>query len=98
MEIPIDLTIRKFVERNYLYGKDVDFLSDTDSLLGLGLIDSMGILELVAFLKTTYSIDVADTELVPENLDSICQIAAYVRRKTLTPVEDGQKAGAGHAR
>ena len=60
---------------------EVESLSESDSLLESGLIDSMGVLELVTFLESTFSIQVADEEVVPENLDTIAGIVAYVRRK-----------------
>ena len=82
MPSEIEKTVRAFIESSFLYGKDIQSFSDEDSLLGIGLIDSMGILELVAFLQHTYGFQVADTELVPQNLDSVRQIGAYVRRKT----------------
>jgi acyl carrier protein len=56
-------------------------LEDTDPLLQSGIIDSMGILDLVGHLETTFDISVADDDLVPENFDSIETIAAFVEKK-----------------
>ena len=58
---------------------------DDESLLEAGLINSTGILELVAFIETDFGIPVADAEIVPENLNSIATIAAYVAGKRSTP-------------
>jgi acyl carrier protein len=88
----IESAIRSFLAENYLYRGGADSIADTDSFLGQGLIDSMGILELVAFLEQTYSIRVADDEVIPENLDSIRRVSDYVRRKLSANV-----VGAGHA-
>ena len=44
------------------------------------LIDSTGILELVMFLEETFKFKIADTEVIPDNLDSINKIAAYVQQ------------------
>jgi acyl carrier protein len=44
-------------------------------------MDSTGILELVAFLESEFSIQMSDAEIVPDNLDSIGAIAGYVKRK-----------------
>lgn len=77
-------TIRNFIEGNFLFRDDGAVLSDSDSLLGAGLIDSTGVLELVAFLEQELGIAVADAEIVPENLDSIQAIARYVERKRAT--------------
>jgi acyl carrier protein len=77
--------IREFIENNFLFREDVASLSDTESLLDAGLIDSTGILELVAFLEERFAIRVADAEIVPDNLDSIRKIVAYVDGKLVAP-------------
>jgi acyl carrier protein len=74
-----ETTVRDFITENFHYRGEIGSLSE--SLLEAGLIDSMGVLELVTFLESTFSIQVADEEVVPENLDSIGGIVAYVRRK-----------------
>lgn len=73
--------VRAFIEENFLFREDISDLADTDSLLESGVMDSTGILELVAFLETEFSIQMADAEIVPENLDSIAAIAGYLDRK-----------------
>lgn len=78
--LDIAATIRTFITSNYLY-READSLADTDSFVEKGIIDSMGILELVKFLETTFAISVADDELVPDNFDSVRNVSAYVRRK-----------------
>lgn len=71
--------IRDFVVGNFFVSTP---LSDDESLLDQGIIDSTGVLEVVAFIETEFGITVRDEEMLPENLDSIAKIAAYVRRKT----------------
>lgn len=73
--------VRQFVEENFMIGANVKNLKDGDSFLENGIIDSTGVLELVAFIEENFEISVADEDLVPENLDSISNIAAYVGRK-----------------
>jgi acyl carrier protein len=73
--------VRAFIEENFLFREDISDLADTDSLLESGVMDSTGILELVAFLETEFSIQMADADIVPENLDSIAAIAGYLDRK-----------------
>ena len=51
------------------------------SFLENGIIDSTGVLELVAFLEQRFGITVADRELLPENLDSVQNASAFVTRK-----------------
>ena len=57
------------------------FITDNFLLLEAGLIDSMGILELVAFLEGRFGLHVADSEIVPANMDSVRSIAGYVTGK-----------------
>jgi acyl carrier protein len=71
--------LRSFVVENFLFGKDG--LTDEQSFLDTGIIDSTGVLQLVAFLERTYGIEIQDDELVPENLDSIRSISGYLRSK-----------------
>jgi acyl carrier protein len=58
--------------------------TDADSLLDLHIVDSTGILELILFLEETFGIQVQDADMVPENLDSLNAIEAYVQRKQQT--------------
>jgi acyl carrier protein len=77
----IETAVRAFIADNYLYREGVGAIADTDSFLARGIIDSMGILELVTFLESTFGISVADNEVMPDNLDSVAKVSAYVRRK-----------------
>jgi acyl carrier protein len=81
MQPDIELKVRKFIDDNFLFRDDDVALSDTESLIDAGLIDSTGILELVGFLESEFRIRVADAEIVPENLDSIRSIVTYVAAK-----------------
>lgn len=74
--------IRDFVTSNF-YVADPAALEDATSLLDHGIIDSTGVLEVIVFLESTFGISVDDSELLPENLDSIERIAAFVGRKKL---------------
>ena len=65
---------------NFLFGNDQG-LNDDTSLLDEGVIDSTGILELVSFLEEEFDISVEDDEILPENLDSIKNVVAYLKRK-----------------
>ena len=73
--------VRAFIEENFLFREDISGLADTDSLLENGVMDSTGILELVAFLEGEFAIQMSDAEIVPDNLDSIASIAAFLDRK-----------------
>ena len=72
--------IREFIVENFLFG-EANGLKDETSFLEEGIIDSTGILELVTFLEDEFSITVEDEELVPENLDSVDNVANYLGKK-----------------
>ena len=72
--------IREFVIENFLFGDDTG-LTDTTSFRDEGIVDSTGVLELVAFIETGFGISVEASEYVPDNLDSIEKIAQFVARK-----------------
>jgi acyl carrier protein len=74
--------LREFIARNFLfsdkgytYGDDVSFLEN-------GIIDSLGIIELVTFVEKKYGISVADNELLPENFDSVAKLGSFVATKS----------------
>lgn len=73
--------LRNFVVDNFLFGQADELFSNTDSFLEKGLIDSMGIMTLVEFVKDKFAIDVEDEELIPENWDSVQRIASFVQNK-----------------
>lgn len=77
----VERAITTFIVDNFLFGNAADAPSSSTSFMETGLIDSTGVLELVAFVESTYSIKVGDDELVPENLDSVANLAAFVARK-----------------
>jgi len=75
----IEHDIRSFITDNFLLGRAKE-LRDDQSLLGT-VIDSTGSLELVGFLQDHFDIVVEDQEVVPENLDSVKNVVAYVAKK-----------------
>jgi len=76
--------IRQFVVENFLFGQNDKQVSETQSFLESGIIDSTGVLELIAFLESKYGISIADEELVPANLDSVDRVARFVEGKLKT--------------
>ncbi|RLG54678.1 MAG: acyl carrier protein [Candidatus Hydrothermarchaeota archaeon] len=87
MKDSIEKKVREFIRENFLMGEDDGSIGPDDSLLDNGIIDSTGILELVAFLEETFEIEVKDEELVPENLDTISFIVSYIERKLAEEVK-----------
>lgn len=81
MNSEIERRVRAFITDNFLFREDREEVGRDESLLDAGLIDSTGVLELVAFIEAEFRIVMADADIVPDNLDSIAAIAAYVERK-----------------
>jgi acyl carrier protein len=73
--------IHRFVLENYLFTDDANQLGVDDSLLARGIVDSTGMLEIILFIEEQFGIKVADSEMVPENLDSVNRIAAFITGK-----------------
>ena len=81
----LEQEIRTFIIDNFLFGQEDGNLSNDDSFLEQGIINSTGVLELVAFLEGEYRIKIQDDELEPENLDSINKLVRFINRKTHPP-------------
>jgi len=74
-------TIRLFILQNYLFTDDQSALNDDTSFLESGVVDSTGMMEVIFFLEETWGIKVEDEEMVPENLDSVTNLVAFLKRK-----------------
>lgn len=74
--------LRKFIMENYMFTEDDNELKNEHSFLDLGILDSMGILEVIAMLEEEFNIIVEDEEMIPENLDSINNLLAFIKTKT----------------
>ena len=79
-EDAVKVRLREFVAKNF-YLPDPGSFDDASSFLDRGVIDSTGVLELVAFVEAEYGLAVADEDIVPANFDSIAALAAYVTRR-----------------
>jgi acyl carrier protein len=73
--------IRGFIIENYLFGDAEPLTDDAVSLLDNGIVDSVGVLEMVAWLEQNHGLKVEDQELVPENFDSVERLVRFVERK-----------------
>ena len=74
-------TLRKFILEDYLFTDDQDALQDDTSFLDEGILDSMGILEIIVFLEEEFGVAVANDEMIPANLDSVANLLAFIERK-----------------
>jgi acyl carrier protein len=80
---PYARELRQFISETFLFNEPgaAESLADEQSLIGAGVIDSTGVLELVAFLEERFQLVVADDELVPDNLDSIARLTRFIDSK-----------------
>ena len=74
-------SVRNYIIENFLFGDEGPLRDDQMSLLYEGVMDSVGVMELVAFLEQDFGLSVQDEDLIPENLDSVANLVAYIARK-----------------
>ncbi len=74
-------SIRDYILNNFLFTEDESALGNEDSFLEKGIIDSTGVLELITFLEDEFELVVEDEEMVPENLDSVTRLTAFINKK-----------------
>jgi acyl carrier protein len=72
--------VRQFITTAF-YVPDPAQVTDTVSFLDTGIVDSTGVLEIIGFLQSEFGVVVEDDEILPENLDGVSRIAAYIERK-----------------
>ena len=73
--------IRTYIFDNFLLDGGEGDLNNDESFLDNGIVDSTGMLELVTWIQETFSIEMSDAELIPDNLDSVSKVAAFVGAK-----------------
>jgi len=76
----IEEKIRRFVAANLLFDDHARY-SDEASFLREGIIDSMGVMELVSFVQAAFGLEVSPREVTPENFDSVSRLARFIRSK-----------------
>jgi len=69
---------RSYIKENFLYARPDFELDDEAGLLGLGIIDSMGVMELIEFIQTEFRIEIADDDITEDNLGTVAAISRYV--------------------
>jgi acyl carrier protein len=77
----VRLRVRRFLDESFGASVEVDKLADDESLQQSGVIDSFGVLSLITFIESEFAVHVSDAEVVPENLDSVSRIVAYIEGK-----------------
>jgi acyl carrier protein len=76
--VEIQDRIRAYIHENFLYMRGDFELGEQDSLLGNGIIDSMGVMELISFLEEAFEVVVGDADITEANLGSLAAITDYV--------------------
>lgn len=78
MDVAVD--VEQFILQELMTGSSVDAIPADEDLLATGIVDSHGVMQLVAFLRERYGVTVRDDELTPENFQSIAAISAFVEQ------------------
>jgi len=81
LEKQTDQTVHDFIVEHYLYGDRSVPIGPEESFLDRGIIDSTGVLELVAYIQKEFGIEVHDAEIIPDNFDSIAKLTQYIQKK-----------------
>ena len=76
----IQSEIRNYIIENILFG-DEELLDVDTSFQESGILDSIGFLEIITFVEGKFGIEIADNEVVPENLGSLQKISSFVEEK-----------------
>lgn len=92
--LDIPSQIRSYITHSLLFGDESFVYSDDDSFLERGIVDSLGVIELVSFIEAQFGISVADHELTPENFDSVTKLSEYVARKLANGARETAAVGA----
>lgn len=79
--VSVTQELRSFISRNFLFSDKGFRYADDASFLQEGIIDSLGIIELVTFVEKEFGISVADHELLPSNFDSVSKLSAFISSK-----------------
>jgi acyl carrier protein len=77
----IEAQIKDYIAKNLLFSSNGFQYGDDASFLEEGIVDSQGVMELVLFVEENFNVEVKDTEIVPDNFDSVSRLSSYIRRK-----------------
>lgn len=76
----IEHAVRHYILENLMFSDDISKLPLDMSLLGSGTVDSNAVLEIVMFLEECYGVEIKDSQMLPENFDSVAKISSFVQR------------------
>jgi acyl carrier protein len=78
----VESQIKDYIARNLLFSDNGFQYGDDASFLDEGIVDSVGVMELVAFVEESFGIKVNDSEVTPDHFDSVSKLAAFIQNKT----------------
>jgi acyl carrier protein len=78
----LEAEIKEYIAKNLLFSDNGFPYPDEASFLEEGIVDSVGVMELVAFVEEKFKLKIDDMEVTPDNFDSVGKLAAFVRRKS----------------
>jgi acyl carrier protein len=79
--VSVAADVEQFIVGELTQGRGIDSVAPDEDLLASGIVDSHGVMEMVAFLEGRYGISVSDDDLTPENFQSLSSVEAFVARK-----------------
>jgi acyl carrier protein len=77
----IETSLRAFIAENILFSSEGYPYDDETSFLDNGILDSMSVMDLVLFSEQEFGVSIADSEITPDNFDSIERLSEYIRKK-----------------
>lgn len=77
----IENKIKSYIAQNLLFSGDEFKYSNDASFLEEGIVDSLGVMELVSFVEDQFGVTVDDQDITPDNFDSVSRLAVYVQSK-----------------
>jgi acyl carrier protein len=72
---------RRYIVENFLYARRDRVVGEDEHLMERGIVDSMGMMELIGFLEDRFGVQPADEEITEQNFATLRRIAAFVARK-----------------
>lgn len=84
---------RRYISENFLYARPDYVIDAHEPLLGRGIIDSLGVMEIVEFLNTEFGIVVRDDDMTEENFGTLAGIARFVVSRSRAAVAEPASAG-----
>jgi acyl carrier protein len=82
MQMTIEIQIKDYIAKNLLFSDNGFPYPEDTSFLEEGIVDSVGVMELVAFVEEKFGLKIDDMDVTPDNFDSVSKLAAFIRKKS----------------